>query len=573
MFSQLPISAILLISTITSGSPLPQYPPFTRRYVDIYRMYIGNGNPSDGWPEMSQWVQEFDILFNANKPNMLSSCAQFSVPNNSEDEVQAIHDGIVTVAEESGVDARFIMSIMMQESTGCVRAPTTIWSVRNPGLMQDHNGTANCNTGVAVQSPCPASTITQMIRDGVTGTVWGAGLQQLIEKTGCSTVQKFYMAARMYNSGSISAGGDLGASESTHCYASDIANRLTGWVYADHACCLNTGCSPGAVTYASTPSTGWWSQATPPTNFSSNAVPLTESTTYTPNPLWAVTSTTTTLDVPSSFATSNTSPYDVYWTATTLSTPSSLSSLLAMSTTSPSDVSWAVTTWTSISTTSISSPAPTSNVEVSYLIPTPISVPPYEPMAEALSSSGLAAASPDFTSVVTSISEIGVAMTMTSTLTEDTTTTMMFTWPGNPSPMVPRAYVDLDTSMQLSATTARPTPSTSTRRWPAFYNSTSSSPTAYSTSYGTSYGTSWSSSYGTALPTSSGTSIYGTASATGASSSPTPTQPWTWPTLTQTAAPGSEKHDAHWAKAPSTKPNWTKHGWFGSWRDVIGAWW
>lgn len=70
------------------------------------------------------------------------------------------------------------------------------------------------------------------------------------------------MAARLYNSGSIAPGGDLGAGGSTHCYASDIANRLTGWVHAAHACCLNTGCYGGATTYASTPATGWWSTPT-----------------------------------------------------------------------------------------------------------------------------------------------------------------------------------------------------------------------------------------------------------------------------------------------------------------------
>lgn len=161
---------------------------------------------------------------------MLISCAQFSVPNNSEEEVQDIYNGITTVSAETGVDSRFIFAILMQESTGCVRAPTTIWSVRNPGLMQDHNGTASCNDGITATAPCPADTITQMIRDGVMGTQWGDGLVQCLEKTGVYDVQKYYMAARMYNSGSIAEGGDLGAGGSTHCYASDIANRMTGWV-------------------------------------------------------------------------------------------------------------------------------------------------------------------------------------------------------------------------------------------------------------------------------------------------------------------------------------------------------
>ena len=39
--------------------------------------------------------------------------------------------------------------------------------------------------------------------------------------------------------GSVDPSGDLGKGISTHCYASDIANRLTGWVMAPHDCYLD----------------------------------------------------------------------------------------------------------------------------------------------------------------------------------------------------------------------------------------------------------------------------------------------------------------------------------------------
>ena len=187
---------------------------------------------------------------------MQSSCPQWSVPNDSASEINDIYNGIETVASETGIDARFILAIMMQESNGCVRAPTTNWGVRNPGLMQDHNGAATCNEN-GVQTPCPSSTITQMIRDGAAGTSSGDGLKQCLAESGATDVSMYYKAARIYNSGSIAAGGNLGAGIATHCYASDIANRLTGWISAPHTCSEATiGSMTGTTTYGGNGYTG-----------------------------------------------------------------------------------------------------------------------------------------------------------------------------------------------------------------------------------------------------------------------------------------------------------------------------
>jgi hypothetical protein len=68
------------------------------------------------------------------------SCTQFQVENNSEDEIKDLKASIQEVAESTGIDSRFIMAIMMQESNGCVRAPTTAYSHANPGLMQSNQG-------------------------------------------------------------------------------------------------------------------------------------------------------------------------------------------------------------------------------------------------------------------------------------------------------------------------------------------------------------------------------------------------------------------------------------------------
>jgi hypothetical protein len=173
---------------------------------------------------------------------MQQSCSQFGQANDNSAEISAISDGIEAVAAATGVDHRFILAIIMQESGGCVRVPTTNFGVRNPGLMQDHNGDGTCNsdiTGVS-QNPCPSSAILQMITDGTAGTSDGDGLAQCINQSGLGSDADFYRAARIYNSGSIASSDQLQDGVATHCYASDVANRLTGWVFAPHGCNLDS---------------------------------------------------------------------------------------------------------------------------------------------------------------------------------------------------------------------------------------------------------------------------------------------------------------------------------------------
>ena len=81
-----------------------------------------------------------------------------------------------------------------------------------------------------------------MIADGTTGTV---GLQSLLTQALSSTIagvqqgsaQAAYIAARLYNTGSLS-GDDLAQGGITPCYSSDIANRMMGWVDAPNGCTL-----------------------------------------------------------------------------------------------------------------------------------------------------------------------------------------------------------------------------------------------------------------------------------------------------------------------------------------------
>ena len=100
-----------------------------------------------------------------------------------------------------------------------------------------------------------------MVADGTEGTNDGDGLAQVIHsffddlvklalgfanlskvinqasaRFGVTGSRAFYIAARLYNSGSVDPSNILERGIATHCYSSDIANRLTGWVLANHAC-------------------------------------------------------------------------------------------------------------------------------------------------------------------------------------------------------------------------------------------------------------------------------------------------------------------------------------------------
>ncbi|OAQ97211.1 hypothetical protein LLEC1_07758, partial [Akanthomyces lecanii] len=188
------------------------------------KTFNGNGDASAGWPSETQWGT-FNSMWAANQNVMSESCAGFGQANNSPSESADVKSAIESVAQSSGVDARFILAILMQESNGCVRAPTTNYGVTNPGLMQSHDGSSSCFN----VNPCPKDKIQGMIEDGVNGTPSGDGLKQLLAKAGGNDAAAFYKAARMYNSGSVDPSGDLGKGVATHCYVSDIANRLLGW--------------------------------------------------------------------------------------------------------------------------------------------------------------------------------------------------------------------------------------------------------------------------------------------------------------------------------------------------------
>jgi hypothetical protein len=184
-------------------------------------MYNGNGAPSSGWPSTDQWI-DFESAFSASTPNMKASCAQWQQDDDTDTEIAAIKSAITSNAATSGLDERFILAIMMQESNGCVRVQTTDNGVVNPGLFQSHNGEGTCWHDGQGTVPCPAKEINLMVHDGVQGTTSGDGLKQTFQQCPSSGSQAYYQAAVIYNSGNLPS--NLDDNTATPCYASDVAN-------------------------------------------------------------------------------------------------------------------------------------------------------------------------------------------------------------------------------------------------------------------------------------------------------------------------------------------------------------
>ncbi|APA09917.1 hypothetical protein SS1G_05827 [Sclerotinia sclerotiorum 1980 UF-70] len=150
----------------TAGSLVGRYVPYQR--------FTGDGSH---WSSMSAWTS-FDTMWDNSQAFMTTSCTQFGgTANNSPAEIADIKYAISSISGSSGIDPRFILAIIMQESG--------------------------------------ASIIAGMIRDGSTGTLGqpggGDGLQQCLAQSGSPySAQGAYVAARIYNSGSYAWGTDLG---------------------------------------------------------------------------------------------------------------------------------------------------------------------------------------------------------------------------------------------------------------------------------------------------------------------------------------------------------------------------
>ena len=221
-------------STTSSAAPAPSPSADGVSAGKYIKTYLGNGSPSEGWPKQSDWLS-FDELWSRNLDRIKTSCEEIGQENNSPQEINEIKSALIAESDDTKIDARFALAALLQESGGCVRVKATSYSVRNPGLYQSHDG-----TGCYGEVPCPESKIRAMVRDGLAGTDQGDGFLQCIQQSNSPDVQSYYQGARRYNSGSIAPSGNLeDGIATTHCYVSDIANRLLGWSDGPGGCTLD----------------------------------------------------------------------------------------------------------------------------------------------------------------------------------------------------------------------------------------------------------------------------------------------------------------------------------------------
>jgi len=54
----------------------------------------------------------FDTMFTNNMPNLNASCTQWGVPDDSQQEIADVQNGIQQIANDTGVDASYILAIM-----------------------------------------------------------------------------------------------------------------------------------------------------------------------------------------------------------------------------------------------------------------------------------------------------------------------------------------------------------------------------------------------------------------------------------------------------------------------------
>ncbi|KAK8238277.1 hypothetical protein HDK90DRAFT_220695 [Phyllosticta capitalensis] len=185
-------------------------------------------------PKFAQWIS-FDALWKTNIAAIQKQQNYLITVNNVTRNINdVIRDKILLVSEQDKVDARLILAVMMQESTGKLDVACT--GVANCGIMQGPPGSKPYNPST------PLMSIEAMIRSGVEGQYgsWpsgGPGIAWYLQSgateswTGMTQAGNPYQTLRAYNSGKVCnpSNLDLTCNGGTASYVNDIANRLLGW--------------------------------------------------------------------------------------------------------------------------------------------------------------------------------------------------------------------------------------------------------------------------------------------------------------------------------------------------------
>ncbi|KAL9114594.1 MAG: hypothetical protein Q9227_001272 [Pyrenula ochraceoflavens] len=172
-----------------------------------------HSGPASNFPPKSNW-KDFDHIFEVNKNEM-------HVAGDTDADVANIKDAVQQVARQTGVEARVIVCIIMQESSGNVGVATTTNQdgSHTGGLMQ-----ALGSPGFPGKHGLTQHEITSMVEAGTKH--FKGNLNQIGGDH--DSAEHIYWALRLYNSGRLdksNLSNGLGATDS---YVSDVANRLTG---------------------------------------------------------------------------------------------------------------------------------------------------------------------------------------------------------------------------------------------------------------------------------------------------------------------------------------------------------
>lgn len=103
--------------------------------------------------------------WSANSATSAGACKWLGLDPNSDAENDAVKAAVKQAGSDSGLDPRFILAAVFQESAGCVRVKTSYspnLGIRNPGLLQGPDGEHTCNdpeAGVDMLNPCPEEQI------------------------------------------------------------------------------------------------------------------------------------------------------------------------------------------------------------------------------------------------------------------------------------------------------------------------------------------------------------------------------------------------------------------------------
>ena len=107
---------------------------------------------ASNFPPPSKWAS-FNNLFPFQKSNALLPIGD------SNAEAQAIYNAILSISKTAKVDARVILAVIIQESTGNVRVSCTFNGIQNCGIMQSYNPANKTYDPKNMQA-----SITQMVR-------------------------------------------------------------------------------------------------------------------------------------------------------------------------------------------------------------------------------------------------------------------------------------------------------------------------------------------------------------------------------------------------------------------------